>query len=117
MIIGHEHPSVKIRDPLSGGMKMACFLHMEKEGIIVLPPFSLLSSGTDLVLSDPESFMSPACRGADTDSAKVYGVSDMGRSPWEALGDIRPGVMKNNGVKDTFKYGPIERANVWYVDI
>lgn len=88
VIIGHEHPSVKIRDPLSGGLKMACFLHLEKEGIIVLPPFSLLSSGTDLVLSDPESFMSPACRGADTDSARVYGVSEMGVISLGKLGEI-----------------------------
>lgn len=88
VIIGHEHPSVRIKDPLSGGIKMACFLHLKEDGIIVLPPFSLLSSGTDLVSSDPESFMSPACRNADTDSAEVYGVSEIGVIPLGKLGEI-----------------------------
>lgn len=88
VIIGHEHPSVRIPGSVGGGMKMACFLHLEEEGIIVLPPFSLLSSGTDLVLSDPESFMSPACRAADTDSAIVYGISEVGIIPLGRLGDM-----------------------------
>jgi putative SbcD/Mre11-related phosphoesterase len=88
VIIGHEHPSVRISGAVSGGMKLQCFLHMKKEGIIVIPPFSPLSMGSDLSLTGPESFMSPACKAADTDDADVYGISDMGILPLGKLGEI-----------------------------
>ncbi|MCQ2052489.1 MAG: metallophosphoesterase [archaeon] len=78
VIIGHEHPSVRITGPTSGSMKIQCFLHMKEEGIIVIPPFSPLSSGTDLSLAGPETFMSPACKGANVMNADVYGISEFG---------------------------------------
>jgi len=78
VIIGHEHPSVRIAGAVSSGMKLQCFLHMKKEGIIVIPPFSPLSLGTDLSSAGSCSFMSPACNVADTDDADVYGISEMG---------------------------------------
>lgn len=88
VIIGHEHPSVRITGSVSSGMKLQCFLHMKKDGIIVIPPFSPMSAGTDLSISGKESFMSPACRTADTDDADVYGISEMGILPMGKLGTI-----------------------------
>jgi putative SbcD/Mre11-related phosphoesterase len=88
VIIGHEHPSVRISGAVSGGTKMQCFLYMKKEGIVVIPPFSPLSSGNDLSLSDQGSFMSPACQAADTDDAEVYGISDLGIMDLGRLGEI-----------------------------
>lgn len=88
VIIGHEHPSVRISGSVSGGVKLQCFLHMKKEGIIVIPPFSPLSAGTDLSLSTPDTFMSPACRAADTCDADVYAISEFGILPMGKLGDI-----------------------------
>ena len=73
--IGHEHPSVRIYDELSGGVKLQCFIHSEENGIIVIPPFSPFSSGNDLL---SEQFMSDACKNADMDRAFVYGVSEIG---------------------------------------
>ncbi len=88
VIIGHEHPSVRIAGAVSGGVKIQCFLHMEKEGIIVIPPFSPLSSGSDLSLAGPDTFMSPACRAADVSDADVYGISEFGMMPLGKLGEI-----------------------------
>lgn len=88
VIIGHEHPSVKISGAMSGGMKLQCFLYLKKEGIVVIPPFSPLSAGTDLSLGGPETFMSPACRDSDTDDAEVYAISDFGILPLGKLGEI-----------------------------
>ena len=88
VIIGHEHPSVKIAGALSGGVKVQCFLYLKKEGILVIPPFSPLSSGTDLTLAGPESFMSPACKDADVLDAEVYGVTELGILPLGRLRDI-----------------------------
>ena len=88
VIIGHEHPSVRIAGAVSGGVKIQCFLHMKKEGIIVIPPFSPLSSGSDLSLAGPDTFMSPACRAADVSDADVYGISEFGMMPLGKLGEI-----------------------------
>ena len=77
VIIGHEHPSVKIIGALSGGLKMQCFMYARKEGVLVLPPFSFLSSGTDFATSS-DDFMSHACRSADMGGAELYGISELG---------------------------------------
>lgn len=87
VIIGHEHPSVKISGAVSGGVKLQCFLHLKDDGIIVIPPFSPLSSGTDLSLGGPDTFMSPACKAADTFNADVYGISEFGILPLGKLGE------------------------------
>ena len=88
VIIGHEHPSVRIAGAVSGGIKLQCFLHLKKEGIIVIPPFSPLSSGSDLSLAGQDTFMSPACRSADVSDADVYGISEIGILPLGKLGGI-----------------------------
>ncbi len=88
VIIGHEHPSVRIAGAVSGGMKLQCFLHLKKEGIIVIPPFSPLSMGSDLSLAGPETFISPACKAADVADADVYCISEFGILPIGKLGEI-----------------------------
>lgn len=88
VVIGHEHPSVRIRGSVHGDVKIPCFLHFEKEGIIVVPPFSPFPLGADLSPSDPEQFMSPACRAADAGAARVYGVTEIGVLDFGELGEI-----------------------------
>lgn len=77
VIIGHEHPSVRIPGSVGGGMKIQCFVHAAKEGVIVIPPFSPFSSGNDLVLDD-SCVMAPALRSCEYADAEIYGVTDMG---------------------------------------
>ena len=77
VIIGHEHPSVRIPGAVGGGLKIQCFVHARKEGVIVLPPFSPFSSGNDLVV-DEKCVMAPALKASDFASADLYGVTDMG---------------------------------------
>jgi len=86
VIIGHEHPSVRISGAMSGSVKIQCFLHSADAGVIVIPPFSPFSSGTDV---SEESFMSDACRNANMDRAYVYGVSEIGIMRLGMLGDLR----------------------------
>jgi uncharacterized protein len=87
VIIGHEHPSVRIPGVMSGGMKLQCFVHAKKDGVIVLPPFSPMSSGNDLVPGEG-SVMAPALRSADHDDADIYGISDLGLMPLGKLRDV-----------------------------
>lgn len=87
VIIGHEHPSVRIPGIMTGGVKMQCFVHARKEGVIVLPPFSPFSSGNDLSL-EPECIMADALKKCDLASAEIYGVSDVGLIPMGKLRDV-----------------------------
>lgn len=77
VIIGHEHPSVRIPGSVGGGLKMQCFVHARDDGVIVLPPFSPFSSGNDLVL-DEKCVMAPALKASRFADADMYGVTDMG---------------------------------------
>lgn len=87
VIIGHEHPSVRIPGAVSGGMKMQCFVHARADGVIVLPPFSLMSSGNDLSM-EPGCIMAPALKSSDYAEADIYGVSEVGIMPLGKLRDL-----------------------------
>jgi len=77
VIIGHEHPSVRIPGVMSGGVKMQCFVHQKEDGVIVLPPFSPFSSGNDLMM-DNRCIMAPALSSSDYPEADIYGISEVG---------------------------------------
>ena len=77
VIIGHEHPSVRIPGSVGGGLKIQCFVHAKKDGVLVIPPFSPYASGNDLVLDD-KAVMAPALRSSDYANADLYGVTDVG---------------------------------------
>jgi len=87
VIIGHEHPSVRIPGEMSGGLKIHCFVHQKKDGVIVLPPFSPFSAGNDLVL-DGKGIMAPALSGSDYQDADIYGVSEVGIMKLGKLKDV-----------------------------
>jgi putative SbcD/Mre11-related phosphoesterase len=87
VIIGHEHPSVRIPGAVSGGLKMQCFVYAEKEGVIVLPPFSPFSSGNDLSL-ESGCVMADALKKCDLDSLKIIGVSEVGLMNLGTLKDV-----------------------------
>ena len=74
VIIGHEHPAVRV--PGTGGGKIHCFVLAREEGVLVLPPFSPLSLGSDLLTEG--TVMSPALRDADVGNSEIYGISDLG---------------------------------------
>ncbi len=76
VIIGHEHPSIVIRDEAGGKYKYKCFLWGEFEGInvLVLPPVSEISSGTnynDYELVEP---MSPILKKLDIGKFIPYAI-------------------------------------------
>ncbi|MBR6038162.1 MAG: metallophosphoesterase [Candidatus Methanomethylophilaceae archaeon] len=87
VIIGHEHPSVRIPGSVGGSLKVHCFVHAKADGVIVLPPFSPFASGNDLVL-DEKCVMAPALRSSDFANADLYGVTDMGVMRLGTLGSL-----------------------------
>ncbi len=71
IIMGHEHPAVKLKDELGAVVSVPAFLVME--GLIVLPAFSPLALGVD-VSSYP--YLSPILNRTDIDVARVIGVDE-----------------------------------------
>ncbi|NLI74473.1 MAG: metallophosphoesterase [Euryarchaeota archaeon] len=87
LIMGHEHPSIKLVDKVGAYLKLPCFMHLKKEGIIVLPAFSPLASGTDLSAVSNE-FLSPILRRSNAESAEIYACTDIGILPLGALSGL-----------------------------
>ncbi|MCI2075334.1 MAG: metallophosphoesterase [Candidatus Methanomethylophilus sp.] len=87
VIIGHEHPSVRIPGELSGSVKLQCYVVARKEGVIVIPPFSRFASGNDLN-PGPDAVMAPALKACDIENAEIYGISEMGLMEFGKLEDI-----------------------------
>lgn len=64
IVIGHEHPSIALRDELGYVAKFPCFLAGELRGgksILVLPAMSIYASGTNATV-DKYQYLSPIIR-------------------------------------------------------
>lgn len=73
IIMGHEHPAVKVR--VDGMYTFHCFLRIKYEGreVIVLPAFSPLVSGSDITSCN---FISPILKNVRCEDVEVYAVDD-----------------------------------------
>jgi hypothetical protein len=78
LVMGHEHPSVRLFDSVGAYVKLRCFVHFEREDILVMPAFSPLAYGTDFTAISGEETLSPILRGAHLQQARVYGCSEIG---------------------------------------
>ncbi|MBC7081449.1 MAG: metallophosphoesterase [Thermoplasmatales archaeon] len=74
IVIGHEHPSLVIRDKVGVVAKLPCFL-ISKE-MVVLPAMSPLASGTDVSSASNEEYLSPILKSYDVDVMEIYAISD-----------------------------------------
>ncbi len=82
-IIGHEHPSVTLRDDIFATVKFPCFLY--SPNLIVLPAASIYASGTDVTKSD---YISPILQKNRFDF-NIFGIDEkMGIFPLGKLSSI-----------------------------
>ncbi len=81
LVMGHEHPSIKLVDRVGAYLKMPCFVHLKEEGILVLPAFSPLASGTDIMGVAPTEYLSPILKDVSMRDADIYACSDIGILP------------------------------------
>lgn len=78
LVIGHEHPAVSLRDPVTGRTEVyKCFLvgTFREYNLLVLPSFNQLVRGSDLL---KEQALSPLVQQSDLEEFSVYVVSDDG---------------------------------------
>jgi putative SbcD/Mre11-related phosphoesterase len=71
LVMGHEHPSLGLRDKIGATAKLPCFLITPSA--IVLPAFSPLALGTDVATLD---FISPPLKDVPSDESHVYAVEE-----------------------------------------
>lgn len=71
LVIGHEHPSLGLRDEIGATAKIPCFL--VTPNTIVLPAFSPLALGTDVATLD---FISPPLRDIPAAESQVYAIEE-----------------------------------------
>ncbi|MBU4031292.1 MAG: metallophosphoesterase [Candidatus Thermoplasmatota archaeon] len=74
-IFAHEHPVIRMRDAVGAQITLPCFLYDPENRFLVMPAFSPLASGTN-VLSPESSFMNPGLRGLDISGARVYAIHE-----------------------------------------
>lgn len=48
-VMGHVHPSIRLKDGVGASLKDRCFLLEEDRRILILPALSLVSPGTDVI--------------------------------------------------------------------
>jgi putative SbcD/Mre11-related phosphoesterase len=71
LVIGHEHPSVKLSDEIGASIKVPCFL--VGKNVIVLPAFSPLAYGTDVTQLNP---ISPPLKNIDFMNLEVFTIDE-----------------------------------------
>lgn len=62
-IMGHIHPSIRLRDEVGASVKDHCFLYDDRAEILILPALSLVASGLDVVSQKDSDTLSPVLRG------------------------------------------------------
>lgn len=88
LVIGHEHPSIRLFDPVGACVKMPCFIHLPSEKILIIPAFSPLASGTDFTGATSDTVMSPILHSSDLGRARAYGISEIGLLSLGELGRL-----------------------------
>lgn len=94
IIIGHEHPAVKVSDELGSIAKYPCFLSMPLENskarLVILPAAGYYQTGNPVGL-DREAYLSPIVRRFGVVENAVPIVFEPGHSAFEfpRLGDMR----------------------------
>lgn len=88
-VVGHEHPSLVLRDEVGGRVQLPCFLVGDE--VLALPAFSPLSPGTDVtssVTGEGEHF-TPVFERVDTARLRVWGVGEGELLDFRTLGELR----------------------------
>ncbi len=75
VIIGHEHPSISLRDDVGVKYKFKCFLWgpLNDRWVLVLPSVGELATGATISIYEDER-LSPLMRGVDISRFKAYAV-------------------------------------------
>lgn len=77
LVLGHEHPALALRDEVGVKEKVPCFLYGETENgkVIVMPPYSTISNGTEINQVPRDELLTPFLRENGVEGLKAVGIS------------------------------------------
>ncbi len=76
-MLGHEHPSLVLRDRIGGIVKMGCFVYNAESRVAITPSLSFYSTGTDVTQSLlSEEHFTPVLKNVDAKKFRVFGLTD-----------------------------------------
>ncbi|MHB8360766.1 MAG: metallophosphoesterase [Thermoplasmataceae archaeon] len=76
-ILGHEHPSIVLRDKVGGMFKIPAFVYNEESRIAITPALSFFSSGTDVTESlISEEHFTPVLKHINSEKFRVFGITE-----------------------------------------
>jgi putative SbcD/Mre11-related phosphoesterase len=87
IVIGHEHPALKLMDSIGASVTAPAFIFDEGSGTLVLPALSPLASGTDILREEP---LSPVLRRLPRDRLRIFAVSGSGLLDFGTVGELGP---------------------------
>ncbi|MEM3851755.1 MAG: metallophosphoesterase [Methanomassiliicoccales archaeon] len=74
IVIGHEHPAIRVRDAVGAQVKFPAFLYLASTNVLVLPAFSPFAAGVDAI-SESETFMSPFLHSMEPNTTAVFAIA------------------------------------------
>jgi len=92
LIIGHEHPSITIRDEMSAAFKKSCFLY-HPSGVVVLPAFSPLAYGRNILRA--RKFISKALEGLPPEEFHAYVLGEEGLMDFCTIRDMNKAMLED----------------------
>lgn len=88
-IIGHIHPSIRLRDEVGASTKDQCFLYDETTEMLVLPALSLVASGLDVVRQLDSDRASPLLPETGLSTFRPIVYSDRSVLVFPTVGEMR----------------------------
>lgn len=89
MILAHEHPALRLRESTGASVKIPCFLYNAETNRLILPAFSPLALGSDIVRTPDNERMIPLLRQTGIDDYCVYGFAQGEILNYQTAGDLR----------------------------
>ena len=89
MVFGHEHPALTLREKTGASVKVPCFLYDKEENRLVLPAFSPLATGSDIIRTPDEERMIPLLSQTGVDQYIAYGFFKDQILNYQSIGELR----------------------------
>jgi len=89
MVLAHEHPALKIKESTGASVKVPCFLYDSNTERLVLPAFSSLALGSDVIGTPDNERMIPLLAETGIDDYSVYGYSEGQILSYPEVGKLR----------------------------
>jgi len=99
-IFAHEHPFIKLRDDIGALISLPCFLYDKSNNFLLMPAFSPLASGTNVVVTE-DNFMIKGLRELNISSARVFAIGEGGLLDFGEVGKLRS-LQENNEIAEEY---------------